>query len=89
MPDSELKKVLWRCRRGTKELDLVLGTFAKKRYASLDTELKGQFDRLLQIQDPLLAEWLCLDHEPDEELRDIVHEILKQGGDSCSSKVSD
>ncbi|MEJ2178138.1 MAG: succinate dehydrogenase assembly factor 2 [Gammaproteobacteria bacterium] len=78
MPNSELKKVLWRCRRGTKELDLILGTFARTWYGSLDHGLKVQFDRLLQMQDPRLAEWLCFDQEPDEEVREIVREILQR-----------
>lgn len=89
MPNSELKKVLWRCRRGTKELDLILGTFAKNWYGSLDQRLKVQFDRLLQMQDPLLAEWLCFDHEPDEEVKEIVHEILQKNLDSSSNPGPD
>ena len=77
MSDSELKKILWRCRRGTKELDLILESFAQKRYRSLDVELREQFDKLLQIQDPVLADWLCYKNTPDMEFRKIVTEVLK------------
>ena len=77
MSDSELKKVLWRCRRGTKELDLILGNFVESRYRSLDSALREQFDKLLKIQDPVLADWLCFDQSPDSEFSEIVGEILK------------
>jgi len=89
MLDSELKKVLWRCRRGTKELDLILGAFAQNWYGSLDRTLKIQFDKLLQMQDPLLADWLCFDHEPDEEVREIVREILQKSLGSSSDPGPD
>ncbi|MGI9318342.1 MAG: succinate dehydrogenase assembly factor 2, partial [bacterium] len=79
LSDPEFKKVLWRCRRGTKELDLILGRFAEDRYTSLNQDLKRQFDRLLKMQDPILTEWLCFHQKPDMEVADIVKKILEKG----------
>ncbi len=59
---QRLKKgyLKWRCRRGTKELDVVLDGFLEKTYDDLsDSELK-QFDALLNTQDTQL--WLSLIH---------------------------
>lgn len=77
MSDPELKKVLWHCRRGSKELDLILENFVESRYRSLEPALREQFDKLLQIQDPVLAEWLCFEQCPDARFSEIVDEILK------------
>ena len=85
MSDTELKKILWRCRRGTKELDLILESFAEKRYGSLDIDLREQFDKLLQIQDPVLTDWLCYKNTPDTEFRKIVTEVLKATPNSISN----
>lgn len=77
MPDFDIKRVLWRCRRGTKELDLILGKFAESRYQFLDQSLKNQFNKLLEMQDPVLTEWLCLEQEPVKEYKEIVSKILE------------
>ncbi|MGH8218051.1 MAG: succinate dehydrogenase assembly factor 2 [Steroidobacteraceae bacterium] len=55
IPDPRL---LWRCRRGLKELDLLLERFAKERSASESPALRRAFERLLELPDPLLAELL-------------------------------
>jgi len=55
MPDSRL---LWRCRRGLKELDLLLEHFARERAAGVSPGLQGAFERLLELPDPVLVELL-------------------------------
>lgn len=70
------KKLLWRCRRGTKELDLILTRFVTGGYADLKEIEKEDFDLLLDTQDPVLTEWLCFDTEPSANLKAIV-EIIR------------
>ncbi|MCF6319682.1 MAG: succinate dehydrogenase assembly factor 2, partial [Proteobacteria bacterium] len=58
--NERLKKgyLQWRCRRGTKELDVVLNRFLDAKYDSLtDIELHN-FDALLNTQDTVLWYWL-------------------------------
>ncbi|HTT07791.1 MAG TPA: succinate dehydrogenase assembly factor 2 [Gammaproteobacteria bacterium] len=52
------KSVRWRCRRGMKELDVLLGRFLERGYAQLDERERGVFVRLLDQKDPDLMDWL-------------------------------
>ena len=72
-----IKKILWKCRRGTKELDVILSRFVENSYDALSQEDKELFESLLEIEDPLLTEWLCLDVTPqDQGMVKIVQRIL-------------
>lgn len=53
VPDPRL---LWRCRRGLKELDLLLERFARERVATVSPALRDAFERLLDLPDPVLVE---------------------------------
>jgi antitoxin CptB len=48
---KETERMLWRCRRGLLELDIVLGRFAGRRYASLDAAQREAFQKLLDMPD--------------------------------------
>ena len=66
--EERLKKgyLQWRCRRGTKELDVVLTTFLDSQYEILsDSELR-EFDELLNVQDTELWYWLSGQKVPEE-----------------------
>ncbi len=75
MQDSNLKKIRWRCRRGTKELDVILERFVSTNFETLGYQDKQQLDRLLDVQDPTLTEWLCQNTPPPDEFNDIVSKI--------------
>lgn len=51
-------QVLWRCRRGLKELDVLLDRYARQDYDSSSPEEKRAFARLLELPDPDLADYL-------------------------------
>jgi antitoxin CptB len=55
--DSEARRILWRCRRGMKELDVLLERFARERYASVSIDDQRAFARLLDLPDPDLADY--------------------------------
>lgn len=46
--DSTLR---WRCRRGKKELDLLLARFLERHLADLDAPQRAAFERLLALED--------------------------------------
>ena len=51
-------RLLWRCRRGLKELDLLLERFATERWGKESPRLQSAFERLLELPDPVLVELL-------------------------------
>ena len=48
-------RLAWRCRRGMKELDLILESWLRRRYASATPAERDSFERLLDLPDPDLA----------------------------------
>ena len=56
----------WRCRRGTKELDRILGGFLEEDYTQASAELQRSFAALLERQDPDIYDWLMGVEQPDE-----------------------
>ncbi len=49
----ELGKLRWRCRRGMKELDILLARYMEERFAQRLASEQEAFRRLLEIQDPV------------------------------------
>lgn len=51
-------RLRWRARRGTRELDRVIGRWLDLRYANASPERRAEFDALLDEADPDLWDWL-------------------------------
>ncbi len=69
-------RMRWRCRRGMKELELLLEGFLERGYARLDQAGRAAFERLLEMPDPVLAGWLIGDARPmDGEMARVVAAI--------------
>ena len=56
--EAEIGRLRWRCRRGMKELDLLLGRWLDRCYAGASAEERLRFKDLLEQPDPLLAGYL-------------------------------
>lgn len=54
----EHAKLIWRGRRGLKELDLLLLPFIENAYTTLTTEQKQTLTAMLESADPDLYSWL-------------------------------
>ncbi|MCE5233000.1 MAG: succinate dehydrogenase assembly factor 2 [Mizugakiibacter sp.] len=74
--EARLRRLRWRCRRGTKELDALLGWWLEQRYAGAEEASQAAFDALLDRQDPDVWDWLMGYAVPeDPRWRAIVDEI--------------
>ena len=51
-------KLKWRCRRGVRELDILLTRFLDERYARVSSDDQASFLALLECQDPDIMDWL-------------------------------
>ncbi len=77
---SELKRLRWMCRRGMKELDLLLLGYLERHYQQADTATQRAFACMLEMQDPEIhALLLGGDRTQDRELSDVIA-ILRQSG---------
>lgn len=72
-------RIRWRCRRGQKELDLLLAGWCERRWATASRELRAGFERLLELPDPELADCLLASsRHPDAALAAVVDDILRR-----------
>jgi antitoxin CptB len=52
---DELSKLRWQCRRGTKELDLLLNRYLETGYPVASCEEKARFVEMLKLDDSELV----------------------------------
>ncbi|MGH1472314.1 MAG: succinate dehydrogenase assembly factor 2 [Cellvibrionaceae bacterium] len=85
-----INKVLWACRRGMLELDLVLLPFVENIYPSISDDDKQRFWALLDQEDQDLFVWFMKREDPeDKELFKIVDIIRKNTGLQPEDLTSD
>lgn len=76
MDDQELKRLLWRSRRGLLELDLQLGPFAQSMLPMLNPDEQEVFRDVLLLSDNDLLDYLngkvCC---PDARLAPMIERI--------------
>jgi antitoxin CptB len=65
-PDAEARRLLWRCRRGMKELDVLLERFAREHLATAGRGEREIFARFLELPDPVLVDYLLGGATPAE-----------------------
>ena len=66
--EKRRKRLTYRCwHRGTKELDLLIGSFADRHLADMDDAQLDRFETLLEIPEPVLFDWLTVVYEPPPE----------------------
>ncbi len=58
MNEAEARRLRWRARRGTRELDSLVGWWLDQRLADADDAQRQAFDALLDCQDPELWDWI-------------------------------
>lgn len=67
--------VKWRCRRGMRELDILLAGFLEKGFDALDDDALTRLDAMLAAPDQDILAWLSGAHPPPPEHADIVRRI--------------
>ena len=56
--DEEARRLLWRCRRGMKELDVLLERYVRWWLPGASSEERQTLTRLLDLPDPVLSDYL-------------------------------
>jgi antitoxin CptB len=72
-------RLVWRCRRGMKELDLVLMRYLRERWATAAADERAQFERILELPDPTLAAYLMGRETPPDPRMQEVLALLARG----------
>ncbi len=75
---ENINKLAWRCRRGTKELDVLMQRFLNVHYQSASPELQQAFERMLEMQDPVLYDLLVgRKGSTDEYINQVIEHIYR------------
>lgn len=73
---SELSKLKWRCRRGIKELDVLLTRYLEQMYEQAPVAERQNFLALLELPDIDLYAYLVGQERPaDREMRALVEKM--------------
>jgi antitoxin CptB len=69
-------QLLWRCRRGMKELDVLLERYARAALPGAAREEQARFAALLELPDPQLAGYFLAGQAPaDPKLSQLIERI--------------
>ncbi len=77
-PDDQLNKLRWKCRRGMKELDVLLLHYLDHYYVEAEDADKLAFEEVLDMQDPELYFLVLGKTVSDNEAVAGVIETLRQ-----------
>jgi antitoxin CptB len=76
MTSARDAKLIWNCRRGMLELDIILSKFVSTTFRELNAAQRDTLERLLTYPDPVLYAYLMREDVPDDkELMGIVNLI--------------
>ena len=78
MDVAELGKLRWRCRRGMRELDVVLTRYLERDWPAAGAAERAAFRALLEWQDPEVNALLLGRLEPEDEALARVLECLRR-----------
>jgi antitoxin CptB len=74
-PSSRIRKLRWLCRRGMKELDVLLERFLEANNTLLDEGGFPEMESMLQVEDDILWDWL---QQPDLPAAEPYRKLLKR-----------
>lgn len=73
---SEIGRLRWRCRRGMKELDVLLERWLERYGAAASAADIRAFEGLLDLQDPQLARYLLAgETHPEADIQGVIARI--------------
>lgn len=78
MDDISLKerKVIYRARRGLKELDIYFDPYVKNHYLNASEQEKILFAELVDSEDPDLLDWFMEVDEPkNRDIKDLIKKL--------------
>jgi antitoxin CptB len=73
----DLGRLRWRCRRGMKELDVLLTRYVDERFGVASPEEQAAFGRLLEAQDPVIYAYCMGQQHPPEDLSALIKRITR------------
>jgi len=83
---ANFAQLAWRCRRGTRELDLLLRGFLDSQYSLLERSEQLLFESLLDYQDPELIDMFWGQTNPKDKYTSLIARIREHATNQSASK---
>ena len=64
---SQRSRIIWRCRRGIREMDILLLDYLETHYDTATVENQNTFEELLEENDLDILSWIMEKTSPDEK----------------------
>ena len=79
----ERRRLAWRCRRGMRELDVLLERFLREDYGDAPESERRAFVALLELPDPVIVDFLLGGVTPaDPPLAAVAARVARRGADA-------
>ncbi len=78
--DADTGRLRWRCRRGMRELDVLLTRYVEEEYPTAAPEQQEAFRRLLDMQDPVIHAYFLGREAPSDAVLAAVIARVTAGG---------
>jgi antitoxin CptB len=73
------RRLIWRCRRGMRELDVLLSGYLEREYDNSPGPERVAFESLLELPDPVIADYLLgAAVPPDPVLAGVTARVARQ-----------
>lgn len=77
---AHLSRLRWHCRRGMRELDVLLMRYFEQGYPTADAAHQQAFEALLDLQDPVILAYLTGAQTPDcQDIADVIQQLTRTG----------
>lgn len=85
---AEQGQLAWRCRRGMRELDLILIRYLEQRWPGATATERTAFELFLQLPDPQIAGYLLGGVDPpDAGIRELVDALRGEASRAAASST--
>lgn len=82
-PTLAQRKIIYRARRGLKELDYYIDPYVRTNFLTADEKEQATFARLVEQEDPDLLDWFLFNKTaPDKELGELILKLKKLKNDN-------
>ncbi|MCK5431470.1 MAG: succinate dehydrogenase assembly factor 2 [Gammaproteobacteria bacterium] len=79
---SQRSRLIWRCRRGIREMDILLLGYLETHYDTATVENQNTFEELLEENDLDILSWMMEKTSPDEKYIKLIKFIRESATNS-------
>ena len=82
---SQRSRLIWRCRRGIREMDILLLGYLESHYDNASADQQKIFEELLEETDLDILSWITQKTSPDEKYIDLLSFIRESASNARNS----